>query len=167
MKWLPNWLTKRKKNDDNPYEGLRQLVLNCKPSDLGFTLDNDEQVYAAVVDMPMENGTATLACVFDGTVSLYYSTGGGVLGMGQKYEKVRQAGMSFLFSAGQIISCLQKVSVFDLPKKEKAFVYLLARGGIYKAEYDMSNTQDAEEYIQHLDFLIQNTISEMRESGAV
>lgn len=92
---------KKKQNKDNSYLGLRQLALDTKPDDIGVTLDNNEQVYAAVVDLKLSNRIVTLVCFFDGTVSLYYQNGSGMLGMGQKYEEVKEAGMSFLFSAGQ------------------------------------------------------------------
>ncbi len=103
---------------DNPYLGLRQQALSVKPEQLGVTLDNNEQVYAAVVDLPVTHATVTLACFFDGTVSLYYSNGGGMLGAGQKHEEVRKAGMSFLFSAGQTLKFLEKTDNLDLPHRQ-------------------------------------------------
>lgn len=156
---------KKSSTDENPFYGLRNQALTMKPEDIGITLDNNEQVFAAVVDMPLPNGKiVTLVCFFDGTVSLYNSTGGGLLGLGQKHESIRKAGGSFLYSAGQTLKFLNKTTQFDLPNGNLAFVYLLTNDGAYKAEYNMSNTQKSDKHIQFLNFLIQNTLNTIREN---
>jgi hypothetical protein len=153
---------KKEQNKDVPYLGLRQLALDTKPEDIGITLDNNEQVYAAVVDIKLTNGIVTLVCFFDGTVSLYYQNGGGMLGMGQKYEEIKDAGMSFLFSAGQTLQFLKPAQNFNLPDNNVVNAYLLSKENIYKAEIDMSNIQSQENHIQFLNFLIQNTLNKIR-----
>ena len=158
---------KNKKTEKiNPYHGLREQALSIKPADIGVTLDSNEQVYAAVVDMPFPDGRiATLACIYDGTVSLYYSTGGGLLGMGQKYEEVRSAGYSFLINAGQTLKYLKKTDSFGLPLDSNAFVYLLAGDGVYKTEFNMSNVGTEEKHNQFLNYFIQNTLNKVRENN--
>lgn len=158
---------KKEKNIDNPYLGLRQLALDTKPEDIGFTLDNNEQVYAAVADLPLANGIATLVCFFDGTVSLYYQNGGGMIGMGQKYEEVKKAGMSFLFSAGQTLQFLKSAQNFNLPANNIVSVYLKTKESTYKAEINMSNIHSQEKHIQFLNFLIQNMLNKIRENSMV
>jgi len=158
---------KKKLNKDNPYLGLRQLALDTKPEDIGVTLDNNEQIYAAVVDLPLTNGIATLVCFFDGTVSLYYQNGGGMLGIGQKYEEVKKAGMSFLFSAGQTLQFIKPSQNFNLPVNNLISVYLKAKENTYKAEINISNIQSQEKHIQFLNFLIQNVLNYIRENSEV
>lgn len=138
------------------------MTLEIKSQDIGITLDNDEQIYAAIADLPISKGLVTLVCVFDGTVSLYYQNGSEMLGMCQKYEEVKKAGMSFLFSAGQTLQFLKLADNFNLPKGNKACVYLKTKNNTYKVEFDMSNTQEEEKHIQFLNFLIQNTMNAIR-----
>jgi hypothetical protein len=152
-----------KSKPNQNYLGLRQQVLNLKPSDIGITLDNEQQVYAAVVDMPINKNIASLICVFDGTVSLYYSNGGGMIGLGQKFDEVRQAGGSFLFSAGQAISKFDKVNKFPLPDGSKTNVYLLTMNYVYKASFDMNKVDSSSKEISFINFLIQNVINKIRE----
>mgnify|MGYP000906022637 CR=1 FL=1 len=52
-----------------PYLGLRQLALNMKPEQWGLKLDNNGQVYAAVVDC-FQTEQHTLVCYFDDTMRL-------------------------------------------------------------------------------------------------
>ena len=158
---------KKAHNKDNPYLGLRQLALDTKPEDIGVTVDNNEQIYAAVVDLPLTNGITTFVCFFDGTVSLYYQNGGGMLGIGEKYEEVKKAGISFLFSAGQTIQFIKPSQNFNLPTNNIISVYLKAKENTYKAEINMSNIQSQEKHIQFLNFLIQNVLDKIRKNSGV
>ena len=65
-------------------EDLRQQVLEMKPSAELFGDENSHLVYASIVDMHMGDSVVSLACVADGTTSLYFSTGGGQIGSGSK-----------------------------------------------------------------------------------
>ena len=62
------------------YDGLRQQILRLTPDQLG------ESAYAPILALLMETGyseaVATLVGVVDGTTSLYFSNGGGVIGAG-------------------------------------------------------------------------------------
>lgn len=158
---------KKEQNKDNPYFGLRQLAFDVKPEDIGVTLDNNEQVYAAVVDLSLTGGIVTLVCFIDGTVSLYYQNGGGMLGLGQEYEEVKKAGMSFLYSSGQALQYLKEAQNFSLPGNNIINVYLKVKESTYKAEIDMSDIRSQEKHIQFIDFLIQKTLNQIREISEV
>ena len=80
---------------DNPYEGLRSLALSSQAGQLGFSPTPElPDVFGVVADLAMQ-GTVTLVCLCDGTTSLYYSTGGGAIGLGQ-HESIKRAAMVFL-----------------------------------------------------------------------
>ena len=146
---------------DTNYTNLRKSIFKLKPSDIGILLDNDEQVFAAVADMNVTNGVATLVCVFDGTVSLYFSNGAMRMGLG-RIESIRQAGCSFLFSSGQ---CLKEMRIakepYDIPPNNMR-IYLLTRIGIYVAELKNDKTNPKE--ISFLNFLVQNVLNKIREA---
>lgn len=159
--------TKNNTIKENPYAGLRQQALGMSPENAGFAMDNKDTVYAAVVDMPINGTIVTMACFYDNTVSLYYSNGGGLFGVGQKYEEVSKASYSLLTSTKLILSHLEKADNYDLPDNQHSSIaYLLTGNGIYKAILDMEYIQQAEPYLQYLNSLIQNVLSKIRESGA-
>jgi hypothetical protein len=65
------------------FQGLRTRALGVAPSSLGlFTGIGLPLVFGVVMDTTYDAGTATLVVLADGTVSLYTSTGGGVIGEG-------------------------------------------------------------------------------------
>lgn len=151
--------------DDNVYLGLRQQILNLKPESFEDQMEQmGFDIYAAVVDMDMGTAVVTLACVIDGTTSLYYSNGGGLLGSGQKYEVVRNATFAFLHSAEQVVNMLAPAKDYDLPKEHKHSVYLLTKQGVFKEEYDMNQISNYSREKQFLNFLYQNVLKVLGEN---
>ena len=153
-------LSQKEKNQQT-YQDLRRQVLELKPEQLGIQLKNDSQVYAALVDFKVPGGTVSLSCLIDGTVSFYYSLGGGMLGMGQKYEEVRKAGIELLISAGQMLALLQPAMDFE-PAEEPCSIFLLARTCIYRADFSMDEIENEPRHIRLLNALVQNTLKALR-----
>jgi len=153
-----------KSENSNPYSGLRQQILDLKPSPEMRIAMNEHPVYAAIVDMDMGNAVVTLACVADGTTSLYISTGGGQLGLGQAHEAVRAAATAFLFSSEQVLDKLTPTKVYPLPTRKKHIVYLITEENIYTQELDMTQVNTYPRELQFLNFLYQNVINKIREA---
>lgn len=111
--------------------------LSVTPVAVGVKCNADNQVYAAVIDMPMgQDLLTTLVVSMNGTANLFFNTGGGVLGLGQKYSQVSSAVVSFLVSAGQVLPSCTKTREYDLPTKRDNYIYLLTRKGVYKMVLD-------------------------------
>ena len=143
------------------YEGLRKQAFDTLPNDIGVVLDDNSQVYAAIVDLSVGDNVATMYCSFDGTVSLYYSTGKVDVGLG-KTESIRKAAMSFLFSSGQCLKAMDKVEDCRLPQKGETNIYLKANEGIYIAT--IKNGEKPIKEHNFLNMLVQMTISEINKN---
>jgi hypothetical protein len=71
-------------NPEAVYTDLRDKALGLTPETVGVTGD---AVYAVILDMGFGEGTtATIFAAADGTASMYTSTGGGVIGAGQRHS---------------------------------------------------------------------------------
>ena len=82
---------------------LRAMLLGSKPADLHLTPTTDlPHVWAALMEMPVGENVATLAAVADGTTSMYFSTGGGIIG-GSGHESVRDANRKFLLAVDKLL----------------------------------------------------------------
>jgi hypothetical protein len=69
---------------DNPYSALRTRAITLKPSDVSVTTTPEfPDVFGLVVDMPVGANIASLAALSDGATSLYFSNGGGAIGLGE------------------------------------------------------------------------------------
>jgi hypothetical protein len=75
---------------------LRDMLLTAKPS--AFNIEPVSalpRVWAALMEMRMSGIMVSLAAVCDGTTSLYFSNGGGIIG-GGAHESVRAANRKLL-----------------------------------------------------------------------
>jgi hypothetical protein len=66
------------------------------------------------MEMGYPNGTATLVCFADGTSSMYFSSGGGIIG-GHSHEGVRRAAAVFLATVNQLLASMEPTRTFPLP----------------------------------------------------
>jgi len=152
----------RRKND-NPYSGLRQQVFDIKQTQEIAEAMEGHPVFAAIVDMDMEDVIVSLACVADGTTSLYFSDGGGQLGLGQADENIRMATVAFLRSAEQVLEKMEKTEEYPLPRDGRHIVYLKTSDGVYKQEFNMKTVDEESRELQFLNLLYQNVLEKIGE----
>jgi hypothetical protein len=75
---------------------LRQKLLSASPSDFGLAPTADlPHVWGAMMEMRVGKAVVSLVAVAEGSTSLYFSTGGGVIGGGE-HESVRAASRKLL-----------------------------------------------------------------------
>ena len=152
-----------RKHDENPYHGLRQQILDIQQTQAMVGVLEGHPVFAAVVDMDMGDAIVSLASIADGTTSLYFSNGGGQLGLGQADKNIRTAALAFLRSADQILSTMPKTAEYPLPQNGAHIVYLKTSNGIYKQEINIKTINTAPKEIRFLNFLYQNILTKIGE----
>jgi hypothetical protein len=140
------------------YLGLREQAFLITPKDIEVYLENEEQVFAAVVDIPIRGKMVTMLCLLDGTVSMYYSNGKYDIGLG-KIDNIRKAAASFLVSSGQ---CLKFMDPYESNEfiEQCIKVFLFYKGGIKTQKINIDGLMTKEE--RFLNFLIQYVLSEIR-----
>ena len=75
---------------------LRAALLSSKPSDFGLAATPElPRVWATLMEMRIGDADVSLVAVADGSTSLYFSNGGGIIGAGQ-HETVRAASRKLL-----------------------------------------------------------------------
>ena len=84
---------------DKPADGmpaLRAMLLRSKPADYGLAATTElPRVWGAMMEMRIGKADVSLVAVAEGSTSLYFSTGGGVIGGGE-HETVRVANRKLL-----------------------------------------------------------------------
>ena len=122
--------------EKNVYHDLRRRALNVTLAELGLQPDPNAPIHAVIMESGYPEVIATFACFRDGTVSLYLSTGGGVIGGGQ-HESVRDACFEMLSItnkyAQDFIAACEPVSTFALPREGEVFFYLVTSDAVYQA----------------------------------
>ena len=90
-------------------------------------------------------GVVTLVTIADGTVSLYFSNGGGVIGVGQ-HDGPRKVSAEFISCAPEFIPLATTVTEFPLPELGNTRFYFLTFDGIRSVEVkedDLGNNRHA------------------------
>lgn len=91
---------------DEPADGtpaLRATLLRAKPADFGLAATPElPHVWAAMMEMRIGKADVSLVAVADGSTSLYFSTGGGVIGGGE-HESVRTANRRLLVVSEKLL----------------------------------------------------------------
>lgn len=115
------------------YSGLRQNVVSLTEKQLGLKGTNKNQVLAVLMETGYPEAVATLVAVSDGSASIYFSNGGGIIGAGE-YAEVKKESLSFITVAGKYLSLMKKTSNYDLPRKGFTRFYVVTNGGVLTTE---------------------------------
>lgn len=70
-------------SDENTMEEMRLNLLSSKSKDFLDAALHPEKPWAILMETAYEEATVSLVCLIDGTTSLYFSNGGGVIGAGE------------------------------------------------------------------------------------
>ncbi len=141
---------------------LRNMFLAKSPRDFGIVSTQEHpRVWAVLMEMGYPEGTATLLAVVDGSVSLYTSTGGGILGAGG-YPSVRRRAMHFLSTAEQYLEEFQKTSEYPLPGPGRTKFYLMTFSGTFTGDFDENALGEGHHKLSKLFYAGQDVLSDLR-----
>jgi hypothetical protein len=135
-----------KKKDYEPaevYLDLRNQILSLKAGQVESLLEPSAPLLGMIMETGYDTAVATLVAVADGTLSLYFSNGGGMLGLGE-HEGPRNAAMDYLHFATQFISRAKPTTSFDLPSKGSTTFFFITKTGVLSAtalENDLGNNR--------------------------
>ena len=120
-------------------------------------------VYGVVVDIPMSPQIlTTMVCFINGAANLYFNNGGEYTGAAQKYRNLVQASHTVVSNAGQLLPKCEKTTKFDLPTNRANNVFLLTKGGVYKAVFPAGLIPETEPEMRTVYVLYQRVLSELR-----
>jgi len=144
------------------YLQLRDRILNLNPSDLGFMPAEDKpRVWGVLMETGYDVGTASLVALADGTTSLYYSTGGGMLGSGD-YNPVAQASKALVAEAEHHIHQLLATKDFPLPESGQVRFYFMTYNGFLQAATTEKDLASGKHVLSPLYHLAQETLTQLR-----
>lgn len=126
------------------YMALRNQALTFQRSAINLPVPPaDAPVWAVLMETGYPNGVGTLLSVADGTASLYFSSGGGIVG-GQLNDAIRLASLAFISLAGKCCEHLTLTESFPLPELGQTVFYLRTDAGVLTSkclEMDLSKGQ--------------------------
>jgi hypothetical protein len=125
--------SRKKYKTGGVYLDLRQRALSLDPVKIGLTPDSANVVWGVLMETGYKEAVATLVALGDGTVSLYFSDGGGIIGVGQ-HKGPRKANEALPAFAPGFIEHASPTTVFPLPTEGRTRFYFLCFDGVRTAE---------------------------------
>ena len=96
------------------YDSLRKQVLSLTPEQLGEY--GNGPVFCVTMETGYPEAIATVVAVADGSASLYFSNGGGIIGTGEHSEG-RAAALSVVDYSERFLKHTKSKKIFPLPRK--------------------------------------------------
>ena len=122
-----------------------------------------DEVYGVVIDIPMAADVlTTMVCFINGAANLYFNNGGEYSGASQKYRNLVQAAHNLVANAGQLVPKAVKTTKYDIPTGRTNYIFLLTRGGVYKAEIQAGLIPETEPEKRTSYVLYQRVLNELR-----
>jgi|SRR5215213_8401039 len=131
-------------NEANPqmFQELHTMVFSLDPQELGLS-KTDGLVWGLLMETGHSEGSFTLVALRDGTVSLYFSNGGGMIGIGQ-HETPREIASELLALAPKYLSETSITTNYPVPTAGLTRFYFLTFEGVRTVEgkeHDMGNNR--------------------------
>lgn len=128
--------------NENMFEELRSMAFTVTPKQLGLSLPADKTVvYGIVMDWEMGGATVTTVSYQTGEASLYFSSGGGIIGGGQ-HQEVNSAAKQFVSLAQTFLDKTTKKETTPLPSRDEVNFYLLTNQGVFMGKEQMKNFEN-------------------------
>jgi len=139
---------------------LRKQLLVGSPSE--FSVKPDSTVWGVLMETGYPEATATLVSLADGTASIYFSSGGGVIGGGQ-HDAIATAARRVVSLSKEHLSKMTATSQFPLPKPGRVKFYILTTESVLTAE-ELEETLGAGNHqLSPLFYAAQDVITGLRE----
>jgi hypothetical protein len=121
-----------------------------------------ESVHSVLMDWRINIGIITVLAAADGTASIYLSNGGGYLGGGQKFPKIRQLAIYAVQSTASLFSHFQATETIDQPMAGDVFFYLTTKSEIRLAVAKEADLGSKECPLTPLGAIMQGIITQYR-----
>ena len=151
--------------DKSPSEAMRALRLQALSTPAKeFGLSPSEafpKVYGVVIDFPIDEHTATIVSLSDGTASLYTTSTFGIIG-GGSHDSVNEAAKKLVSLSDQLISKAVPSKDFSYPKKGMVRFYFLSYDGVKAINTKLSAIESDKSEYSPLFWQAQEVLTQLR-----
>lgn len=151
------------KPPEEVFAGLRKEALETSPMNVGMAGQiQDDDPYGLLMEMSIANSVVTLACFGSGDASVFYQSGGGMVG-GISHEPVRKAAKEFVAMGKGVLPRMKKTSDYPLPGPESVRFYVLTPKGAFTTETSRQSLGESQTALSTLFYSGQEVVSRMRQ----
>jgi hypothetical protein len=147
------------------YNTLREGIFTTSPDEVGIVRSQDNpNVWGVVMETGFPEGTCTLVSLADGTTSLYYETGGGVIGCGA-HDIVANATKAVVQDAENYYGSMTQTASFPLPAVGNTRFFILTYSGVYTTEALEEDLGEERHHLTPLFYKCHDVITSIRGVG--
>jgi len=139
---------------------LRAQLLHGTASQ--FAIPPVAAVWGVLMETAHPEGATTLVALDDGSASLYFSSGGGVIGGGQ-HPSINAAARRLVEIAGRHVSELSATSEFPLPGRGEVKFYALTNNGVLQGSAREETLGEGSHSLSEMFFAGHDVITGLRE----
>jgi hypothetical protein len=159
------WFRKRKPSPAEVSRELREQVFSLPARELGISpAPGHERVWSVLMETGCPEAVATLVTIADGTTSLYFSSGGGIIGAGE-HAPVREAANIFIAAADANVDAFDPATEHPLPNTNRVRFYLRTFDGLLTAEANEEDLGEGRHPLSSLFHLGHDVIAAVREAS--
>ena len=152
---------KREPDPKDVYPGLRAQVLQLTPDQVGGA---DAPILALLMETGYPEAVATLVGVVDGTTSLYFSNGGGIIGAGS-HAAVAEATRRWLEAGLAALPELAEVTDPTLPAEGMTQFVAVTPDGLRSAVAPEAELGEGKHRLSPFFYAAQDVITQIRLGG--
>jgi hypothetical protein len=119
-------------------------------------------VQSVLMDWHVDRGTVTVLAAADGTASLYLSSGGGLIGGGQRYTEIRDAALHAVSLATSHQSQFEMTEMTALPALGDVTFYMITADGVRVAVASEARLRAGADPLAALGGAMQRIVTEYR-----
>ena len=162
------WFRKAKRpTPEAVVRNLREMALTVEASEINVAPSpGHDVVWGLLVDIAFPEAVATLVCLADGTTSLYFSNGRGVIGAGE-HASVRDAAERFIALANSYVGAFTISTDSAMPSTGRVRFHVRTFEGLRTAEADEQALGQGQHELSPLFHAGHEVITAIRESGAM
>lgn len=158
------WFSKPKPKPPEVTRELRERALTIPPTELGVVSGPGHvKVWAVLMETGYAEAVVSLICLADGTTSLYFSNGGGVIGGGQ-HKPVRTAADKLIALVDARPDELEVTGTYPMPAVGRVRFYARTFDGVRTAEADEQDLGRGRHALSPLFHAAHAVITAVRES---
>lgn len=139
---------------------LRERALTTDATDLGIT-PAAGVAWAAIMETGYPGAVASLVTFADGSASLYFSTGGGIIG-GGAHANVNQAARAFVMQASEAMQHFKPATGHPPPNEGITQFYIRTDTGLHTAVAPENELGEGAHPLSHLFYSGQDVITQLR-----
>jgi len=148
-------------------KALRLQALSEPASQFGLEQSNEfPQIFGVLIDFPIDQETATIVSLIDGTASLYTTSTFGIIG-GGNHDKVRVAAKKLVLYAKQFLENAIEAKTYPYPKEGNVRFYFLTFDGVKVIEEKLPAIESNDSKYSLLFWQGQEVLTELRLSAEV